>query len=106
MKVPHSGLVRGVTNSTSESVVDYPVSVTRQLISYLLNRALLHSLRCFLMNFKTSSKILLALMVSFLVAFIFLASAAADERGYLALSLGAFGIMLSLLFGFIFNEID
>ena len=58
------------------------------------------------MKFKTSSTILLTLMVSFLVAFIFLASAAADERGYLALSLGAFGIMLSLLFGFIFNEID
>lgn len=58
------------------------------------------------MNFKTSSKILLALMVSFLIAFIFLASAAADERAYLTLTIVAFGAMLSLLFGFVFNEIE
>lgn len=57
------------------------------------------------MKLKISSIILLTLMVSFLIAFAFLASAAADERGYLTLSIGSFGIMLSFLFGFIFNEI-
>lgn len=57
------------------------------------------------MKLKISSIILLTLMVSFLIAFVFLASAAADERGYLTLSIGSFGIMLSFLFGFIFNEI-
>ncbi|MGB3849555.1 MAG: hypothetical protein WA958_06270 [Tunicatimonas sp.] len=57
------------------------------------------------MKLKTSSIILLGLMVAFLVAFVFLASAAADERGYLTLSITSFGIMLSFLFGFIFNEV-
>ncbi len=57
------------------------------------------------MKLKISSAILLSLMVSFLIAFVFLASAAADEPGYLTLSIGSFGIMLSFLFGFIFNEI-
>ena len=57
------------------------------------------------MKFKTSSKIILAVMVAFLVAFIFLASAAADDPDYLAWALTSFGVMLSSLFGFIFNEI-
>ena len=57
------------------------------------------------MNFKTSSKIILAVMTSFLVAFVFLASAAADDPDYLTYTLVSFGIMLSALFGFIFNEV-
>lgn len=58
-----------------------------------------------LMTFKTSSKIILAVMTSFLIAFVFLASAAADDPDYLVYALTSFGVMLSALFGFIFNEI-
>ena len=57
------------------------------------------------MKFKTSSKILLTIMTLSLVAFIFLASAAADDPDYLSFALISFGTMLSFLFGFIFNEI-
>lgn len=58
------------------------------------------------MHFKTSSKIILAFMTAFLAAFVYFASATADGANYLALTLITFGSMLSLLFGFIFNEID
>ena len=57
------------------------------------------------MELKTSSKIILALMVAFLIAFVYFASAAADDRAYLSWTIITFGSMLSLLFGFIFNEI-
>ena len=57
------------------------------------------------MEFKTSSKIILAFMVAFLAAFIYFASATANGEGFLTLTLITFGSMLSCLFWFIFNEI-
>ncbi len=58
-----------------------------------------------LMKLKMSSKIILTLMTACLAAFVFFSSAAADDQGYLTLTIITFGSMLSLLFYFIFNEI-
>ena len=57
------------------------------------------------MELKTSSKIILALMVAFLAGFVYFATVTAAGAGYLTMTLVTFGIMLTLLFLFIFNEI-